>query len=187
MKNKKQTKEKYNKLRGRKTALDRRFQFTPENIKKIEEFNAALLRKSHELFDKITRQKEELDALLKFRSAFPKVKPLCFSGGLGLWEENSYTITGELFIKSKRKELADIVRLQAPYTIIASSTEPEFDRVSALMEDMNWDIENLHPLNGRAIHICYATHHFFTDGLFALSDIALLSENDISLSVSLNS
>ena len=50
MKNKKQTKEKYNKLRGRKTALDRRFQFTPENIKKIEAFNAALLRKSHELF-----------------------------------------------------------------------------------------------------------------------------------------
>lgn len=167
MKNKKQTKEKYNKLRGRKLELDRRFQFTPENIEKIEEFNAALLRGSHELFDKIIAAKHELEV----------------RGKIG----DSCAILGEMFIKSKKKKLAEIVRLQAPYTIIASSTEPEFDRVSALMEDMNWDIENLQPLNGRSIHICYATHHFFTDGLFGLSDIALLDESDISLSVSLNS
>lgn len=53
------------------------------------------------------------------------------------------------------------------------------DRISTLLEDENWDIEIFEPLRKYSIHICYATHWFFCDGLFALQDMVDLKEKNI--------
>ena len=161
-----------NKLRERKRILDMQFQFTPENIKKIADFNEVLLRKSHELFDKIDNIKRNYDFQIK-------------NGDNSLLIDGHYAIFGEINITSEGKELYDVAHHQRPYQIITTFDDCNFERVSVLMENENWDIENLQPLNKYSIHICNAMHHFFTDGIFALSDIFLLNKNDISLFISI--
>lgn len=94
-------------------------------------------------------------------------------------------ICGNISIDSDKQELYDVVNRQQPYSICTSSGTDSFDRVSTLLECNNWDIENLQPLNKYSVHICYAMHHFFTDDLFALSDILLLDKDDIQLSISI--
>ena len=67
MKNKKQIEGKKleEKLRKRKFMLDKQFHFTPESIEKIKDFSEALLRKSHELFDKINNIKRNFDLQIR--------------------------------------------------------------------------------------------------------------------------
>lgn len=174
MKNKKQNEGKKleEKLRERKFMLDKQFQFTPESIEKIKDFSEALSRKSHELFDKINNIKRNLDLQIGSKDDSCLIN-------------EHYFICGNISIDNDKKELCDVVNRQQPYSIITSSDADCFDRVSTLLESDNWDIENLKPLNEYSIHICYAMHHFFTDGLFALSDILLLDKNDIQLSISI--
>ena len=174
MKNKKQIEGKKleEKLRERKIMLDKQFEFTPKNIEKIKDFNEALLRKSHELFDKISNIKRNLDLQIKSKD------DSCLIDG-------HYFICGNISIDSDKQELCDILKRLQGYSITTSSSADSFDRVSNLLESNNWDIENMKPLNKYSIHICYAMHHFFTDGLFALSDILLLDNDDIQLSISI--
>jgi hypothetical protein len=174
MKNKKQNEGKKleEKLRERKFMLDKQFQFTPENIEKIKDFSEALLRKSHELFDKINNIKRNLDLQIGSKDYSCLI-------------DEQYFICGNISIDSDKQELYDVVNRQQSYSISTSFGTDSFDRVSTLLECDNWDIENLQPLNKYSVHICYAMHHFFTDGLFALSDILLLDKDDIQLSISI--
>lgn len=174
MKNKKWNEDKklYKKLHDRKRKLDKQFQFTPENIEKIKDFNEELLRKSHELFDKINNIKRNLDLQAK-------------NGDLSFLIDGNYFICGNISIDSDTKELHNVANHQLPYSLITTKNSCNFDRVSTFLEFENWDIENLKPLNKYSIHICYAMHYFFTDGLFALTDILLLNKNDITLSISI--
>ena len=160
-------------LLARKAELDAQFKFTQKNIAKIKEINAALLRKSHEIFDKALAAKRELDIALR-------------NGGIPFVLGEEYEILGEISIESDREELTDTILRQPPYffTLCAADTP---DRVSILLEDKNWDIEIFKPLNEYSIHICHAMHHFFCDGFFALPDTSLISAADIQISLTIQS
>ena len=160
-------------LRARKAALDAQFKFTPENTAKIKEINAALLRKSHEIFDKALSAKHVLETALKNGKS-----PFVLDG--------EYEILGEISIESDREELTDIILRQPPYSISLCAADTP-DRVSILMEEDNWDIEIFKPLSKYSIHICHAMHHFFCDGFFALPDTALISACDIQISLTIQS
>lgn len=149
------------KLHNRKTRLNKKFEFSEENIVQIKRVNSILLRKSHELFDRLCKEKRCLDHLVN----------------IGVIEEN-YSVEGAIKINFP----PEVAEHQTPYMIsVDSDPRNPTDRISTLLEEENWDIEIFEPLRKYSIHICYATHWFFCDGLFALQDMIKLNEENIEI------
>lgn len=147
------------KLHNRKIHLNKKFEFSEKNIAQIKRVNSILLRKSHELFDILCKEKRCLDHLVNIDVI-----------------EGNYLVEGAIKINFPPA----VAEHQIPYMI---SVDPDpknpTDRISTLLEDENWDIEVFEPLRKYSIHICYATHWFFCDGLFALQDMVDLKEKNI--------
>ena len=147
------------KLHNRKMRLNKKFEFSEENIAQIKRVNSILLRKSHELFDRLCETKRASDNL----------------ANIGVITRN-YSVAGAIKINFP----SEVAEHQTPY-IISVDYENFADRISTLLEDENWDIEIFEPLRKYSIHICYATHWFFCDGLFALQDMVKLKEENIEI------
>ncbi len=139
--------------------LNKKFEFSEENIAQIKRVNSILLRKSHELFDRLCKGKRLLNHLVN----------------IGVIEGN-YSVEEAIRINFPPK----VAEHQTPYMLSVDSQKPA-DRISTLLEDENWDIEIFEPLRKYSIHICYATHWFFCDGLFALQDMIKLKEENIEI------
>ena len=146
-------------LHNRKIRLNKKFEFSEENIAKIKRVNSILLRKSHELFDRLCKGKCWLNHLTNISVI-----------------EGNYSLGGAIKINFP----PEVAEHQTPY-MISGDPDPRnpTDRISTLLEDENWDIEVFEPLKKYSIHICYATHWFFCDGLFALQDMIKLKEKNI--------
>ena len=146
------------KLHNRKIRLNKKFEFSEENIAKIKRVNSILLRKSHELFDRLRGRR-----LWLYQLDYYEI-------------ERNYSVAGAIKINFPPA----VAEHQTPYMI---SVDPDprnpTDRISTLLEEENWDIEVFEPLRKYSIHICYATHWFFCDGLFALQDMIKLKEKNI--------
>lgn len=154
------------KLRRRKYDLNSSFDFTKSNIEKITMVNRILLKKSHELFDNMLKVKNDLDKLIASGSAIYR----------------GYSLDGSISIEPYENDfdIENISIEQSPYTISFSENDDcTPDRISILSDGDNWDIETFEPLRKYSIHVCYATHWFFSDGLFALGDMMKLSEDNI--------
>lgn len=145
------------KLHNRKIRLNKKFEFSEENIAQIKRVNSILLRKSHELFDRLCKEKRCLEHLVN----------------IGVIEGN-YSVEGAIKINFPPV----VAKHQTPY-ILSVDFQNSADRISTLLEDENWDIEIFEPLRKYSIHVCYATHCFFCDGLFALQDMIKLKEKNI--------
>lgn len=149
------------KLHNRKIRLNKKFEFSEENIAQIKRVNSILLRKSHELFDRLCKEKRCLDHLVN----------------IGVIEGN-YSVEGAIKINFP----PEVAEHQTPYMLLIDpDPRNPTDRISTLLEDENWDIEIFEPLRKYSIHICYATHWFFCDGLFALQDMVDLKEKNIEI------
>lgn len=147
------------KLHNRKIRLNKKFEFSEENIAKIKRVNSILLRKSHELFDRLCKEKRCLDHLVNIDVI-----------------ERNYSVEGAIKINFPPA----VAKHQIPYILSVDFKNPT-DRISTLLEEENWDIEVFEPLRKYSIHICYATHWFFCDGLFALQDMIKLKEKNIEI------
>lgn len=166
-------------LAKRKELLNKSFEWSDENIKKIEKINDRLLQAMNEAYSKVVAVKSDLNKLTSLGSHL--FEYYFIAGGISIDAccnaNDSYA--NKLLVK---------LTAYSPcrWQIIADvASMPDKDK--CFFYDKNLDTEIFAPIKNKNVQICNATQSIFVDdNVLSLQDMTNLKEEDIFTNVEIS-